>query len=206
MKTIWIVLISCVATAAIVGGGTYYFVNAKATKDKDVMKAQVTDSNNKLADAQSCVTSNTSSSTLNNPAATPNATTNWKAYSNSTYGFSFTFPNDNWKNYKVFEYTPTDKSVTKDLFFAVPTTDTTWSELNSSGGNVPKGYFSPMVITVYTPAQWATAKNQPLTGNSVGQNSNYVFTITSSQDAPTDLHSAGFDVDVNTIKRSFKAF
>ena len=51
MKTIWIVLISFVATAVIVGGGTYALANKKATTDKNKLQAQINDLNTKLTTA-----------------------------------------------------------------------------------------------------------------------------------------------------------
>ena len=45
MKTIWIVLISVLGTALIAGGGTYYFLNQKAEKDKEDLQVQISDLN-----------------------------------------------------------------------------------------------------------------------------------------------------------------
>lgn len=52
MKTIWVVLITLVATAVIVGGGSYYFLNKKATNDKNSLQSQIDDLNAKLATAE----------------------------------------------------------------------------------------------------------------------------------------------------------
>jgi len=130
----------------------------------------------------------------------PSATTsvNWKNYKNSVYGFSFTFPGDQWKDYKAFEVIPEDKSAAKYIYFAVPTTDKTWKE-----SNVGAGYASAMAVAVYTKAQWDQVKNEPNIGAPAGQNDMYVFTVTQAQAAPTDLINTKFGI--SSIDSSFKA-
>jgi len=107
MKTVWIVLISFVATAAIVGGGTYYYVNHKAANDKNALQSQINDLNEKIkhtgksltdaqtTDATQANTNNTSDSNSTTSATTPIATVStadWKTFSDKTYGFSFKYP------------------------------------------------------------------------------------------------------------------
>jgi hypothetical protein len=100
MKTIWIILISFVVTASIVGGGTYYLVNAQANKDKDALQVQITDLNKKiinteksLAEVQTATTAtqNTTTSTVITPVASV-STAGWKTFTNKTYAFSFEYP------------------------------------------------------------------------------------------------------------------
>lgn len=98
MKTVWIVLISFVVTALIVGGCTYYLVNAKATKDKDALQAQITTLNTKvadteksLADAQAATTTQATQSTTTTATS---ETVNWKTYTNNIYGLTFKYPTE----------------------------------------------------------------------------------------------------------------
>jgi len=104
MKTIWIVLISFVATAVIVGGGTYYFINHRATTDKNNLQAQIntlstnlTATEKSLADAQAAAVATAT------PAATsltkPTIPSGWKTYTVGTnsyidYNFSFAYPSN----------------------------------------------------------------------------------------------------------------
>lgn len=97
MKTGWTIAISAVLTAVIIGGGTYYFVNARATKDKDNLQAQITDLTKKVADAEKSLAdaqATTSASVTTAPVTTPDPTAGWKTYANSTYKFSYKYPSD----------------------------------------------------------------------------------------------------------------
>lgn len=75
MKTLWIVLISFVATAVIVGGGTYYIVNAKATKDKDALQSQITDLNKKVTDTEKSLADTQATATTQTTVPTTTTTT-----------------------------------------------------------------------------------------------------------------------------------
>lgn len=86
MKPVWMIVISVVVTAGIIGGGTYYFLNAKATKDKDALQSQITDLNKKLTDAQTTTSTTTT---------TTDPTASWKTYTNDSYAVSFKYPS-NW--------------------------------------------------------------------------------------------------------------
>lgn len=204
MKQQWIILITVVATAILVGGGTYLYVNAKAVKDRDNLQSELdnlkANANTNVAVANSNENTNTAVVTNSNTNinANTNAVVDWKAYTNTTYGFTLTLPNDAWKNYKVISYSPTDNVATKYLYFAVPTTDANWSELRGE-----KGYASPIAVAVYTIAQWTAAQDDPLVGEPVGQNSKYVYTIDGWQDSPTDLTNVDFATA--TLRNSFKA-
>jgi uncharacterized protein YxeA len=57
MKTIWTILITVLVTGGFVGGGTYYFANAKGTNDKNKLQAQIDDLNKKLSSANSIAAS-----------------------------------------------------------------------------------------------------------------------------------------------------
>ncbi|MEI7791997.1 MAG: hypothetical protein WCI57_00735 [Candidatus Berkelbacteria bacterium] len=110
MKPIWTILITVVATAAVVGGGTYYLINKSADKDKSHLQAQIDDLNAKVTSATKAPSKTVASGTTVNSGATvstgttvtsgaattgtavANPTASWKTYTNSTYNFSFKYP------------------------------------------------------------------------------------------------------------------
>lgn len=189
-KWLWVGLI--VLVILLLAGGYYYWqrTHKKASTSTTTPTATTTVPTTTTT-TPTAVTSVPATTTT--PAVDPNA---WKNYTNSTYGFSLTFPNDNWKNYKVIEFAPTDGSATKYLYLAVPTTDASWSELNGQAG-----FASPEAITVYTTAQWAAVQNDPTAGTVVGQNSTYVFTMGGWQATPSDLANTNFAT--KTLTSSF---
>jgi hypothetical protein len=89
MKPIWTILITVVATAAIVGGGTYYLANKSAEKDKSDLQAQIDD-----LDAKVSGTTVTSGETVTSGATVTDETAGWKTYTNTELGFSFKYPAD----------------------------------------------------------------------------------------------------------------
>ncbi len=193
--------------AGLAGGLTYRAVNNKATKDKNNLQSQIDDLNKKLSDTQSLLTvaknaastansTSTSSATTTTPSTT---STTWKNYSNTTYGFSFTFPNDYWKDYSVISKTPTTDTATKSIYFCLVSTNKTWND------NIcAKGSASPLAIGVYTKAQWAVVASQdtPESQMKIGENANYVFTLSHWQDGPSDLTSLNLGFDA--ISASFR--
>ncbi len=213
MKIFWKYLILILVTAGIVGGLTYYFVNKKATADKNNLQSQINDLNTKyiaalksLTAAKATTSTTTSSTTASSSTATTPATTSaapaaasWKSYTNADYGFSFTFPNDAWKNFVAAPVTPSDGSATKYIYYCVPTTDTSWAD------SCAKGKAAPVSIGVYTVAQWNTIKDDgsPESLSDVAQNSTYVFTFSTWQATPSDLANTNFDT--KSISSSLKA-
>lgn len=102
MKPIWIALISIVGAALIVGSGTYYFVNAKATTDKEDLQTQITALNSKFDDSQKALAAAEVAASVKTTAPVATGTTvtptpvdptaSWKTYTNATYNFSFKYP------------------------------------------------------------------------------------------------------------------
>ncbi|MCX6812602.1 MAG: PsbP-related protein [Candidatus Berkelbacteria bacterium] len=100
MKPVWMIVISVVITAGVIGGGTYYLVNSKATKDKDNLQSQITDLNKKVADAEQSLATAQSATATTTPTTTPTTSTatttdptaEWKTYTNATYKFSVKYP------------------------------------------------------------------------------------------------------------------
>ena len=52
VKTIWIILISVVVFGGLIGGGTYYLVNTKVTKDKIDLQAQINNLNTRISNTE----------------------------------------------------------------------------------------------------------------------------------------------------------
>lgn len=92
-------------------------------------------------------------------------------YKNSTYGFQITFPST-WA-YKLFPSKFGSSGITAGYYVAVPTADT---KVDESSSGVDKGYASLFAISIYTPAQWDTAKGAggPMPTLAV-QNASYVI-------------------------------
>ncbi|PIS07358.1 hypothetical protein COT78_03935 [Candidatus Berkelbacteria bacterium CG10_big_fil_rev_8_21_14_0_10_43_13] len=200
-------LIVVIVTGGIVGGATYYLVNKNATTDKNDLQAQIDDLNKKvsntetaLATAQAATSYSGTVTTSSTTPAVVTATTDWKSYANSTYGFSFTFPNDNWKNYVLVSKTPTSDSQTKSLYFCLTSTDKTWNDSICA-----KGSGAPLAIGVYTKAQWnvVASDDTPESQSKIDENANYVFTISHWQDGPADLVNK--DLGFDSVSSSFKA-
>lgn len=88
MSTVWKIVIAVVVTLAVAGGGTYYYMNQKATSEKDELQSQIDDLNKQVEDLQTAATSAVDISS----EATTDEIADWKTYANSTYGFSFKYP------------------------------------------------------------------------------------------------------------------
>jgi hypothetical protein len=87
MKKIWVVIITVLITAGLIGGGGYYYLNKKYNDDKDALNKQISDLNDQI-DALN----NQSSSTPTTTTVTTDPTSDWKTYTNSKYGISFKYP------------------------------------------------------------------------------------------------------------------
>ncbi len=88
MNSTWKMVLPIVVTTLVIGGGTYWYVNSKATTNKaalqsniDSLQANVNALNKKVANMTP--TSTTKLST---------ETSDWKTYTNSAYKISFKYP------------------------------------------------------------------------------------------------------------------
>lgn len=128
------------------------------------------------------------------PAATADATADWKTYTNTEYGFSLALT-DAWKEYRVTSRSDVVYPSVKYLVFEVPTTDLTWE------GGI--GYAAPFTIGVYTLADWqkVQAEGGPVPAL-VEQNASYVFAYSMWQDVPKDLGNVNFQI--SQILSTFK--
>lgn len=87
MKNIWIIIVTVILTGLIVGGGTYYFVNSEAEKDKKELNKQITNLQKQISESSN------------------DETDNWQIYVSEEYGYSIKFPkNLYYKGDKVQQY------------------------------------------------------------------------------------------------------
>ena len=101
MKKIWIITISVLATAIIVGGGTYYFLNSKANKDKDVLNKSILDAELSLDSTTAQIASQRATAEATAKAAADTAAAaaalakkyeGWRTFQSAEYGLSFKYP------------------------------------------------------------------------------------------------------------------
>ena len=81
-----------IVTAGLVGGGTYYLVNAKAEKDRNNLQVQIDDLNKKM-------TTGDGVSIEEDSDEIPDPTVGWKILSDTHYGISLKYP-DTWPTTK----------------------------------------------------------------------------------------------------------
>jgi len=103
MKPIWIILITVVATALVVGAGTYYYLHPKYEKDRNSLQMQIDDLNQKVSDTTD--DAGVVDDEDNTPVTVADPTENWNKYSDNTYSLSFKYPKD-WTSLKVEKITP----------------------------------------------------------------------------------------------------
>lgn len=123
MNSWWKTSLLVLFTAVVVGGGTYWFTNSRATQDKAALQDRIDSLSKKVSALESA---NSTAPTVTAPksdgnTATSDPTADWRSYSNSTYGLSFKYP--------------------KEWFVFAPTGDTR-VYIQSVPGDVDKGIAS----------------------------------------------------------------
>lgn len=91
ISTILTVCLTAVVALALAAGG-YYYINKQNQDDTAALRAQITALTTDLAAAKKAGTTAATSTISDTTTAT--STAGWKTYTNSTYGFSFKYPND----------------------------------------------------------------------------------------------------------------
>jgi len=85
-----------VIVAIVFGGGTYAYVNNKASKDKEALNAQITELQSQVSSAKTAATTTPSSSTsATTTPSTPTSvagTEDWKTYTSSSNSYSIKYP------------------------------------------------------------------------------------------------------------------
>lgn len=93
MRKQFAIMVVIMITAGLVGGATFYLVDAKNTKDKEALQSQINDLSAKLANNVNTNTNAVVATNSNvNTNATISPTAGWKTYTNSTYKYSFKYP------------------------------------------------------------------------------------------------------------------
>ncbi len=192
MSNFWKIFISVVVTIVIVGGGVFYVMQKQIDSVRADNQVKMDDLNKQIASLKS-----TAKAPVVSSSATPATTaTSWKNYSNSKYGFSLTF-NDLEQGYVVASGKINDPNATDELYIWLPTADKTWTTDKA-------GYWYPIVISVYTPENWAKNQAEAIeeAATKLGENANYVFGYNQAQADPTD--GAKIFADIKNIVASFK--
>lgn len=189
MSNPWKIIIAVVLTAGVVGAGTWYYVNMKAKNDKDALTIENTGLQKQLDELKKTTTTT--------ETTTDTATTSdWKAYVNSKYNFGMTFT-DTWKGVVVEAGAKDDALVTDEFDIWVPTADKTWTTTKA-------GYWKPLIISIYTKANWATAQanaqNPAEVPSLLAENATYVFAYSQAQAEPSD--GAGIFAQITTVAKS----
>ncbi len=154
MKKWLIILIVVLATAGIVGSGTYYFVHAKAIADKNNLQAQIDDLNSKLTNAN---TNSVSAATNSNANVNTNAadqTDGWKTYTNNDLKISFKYP-DTWQEIVLAKSTPTSGGSTGSIYSVVNGT-------NSIGADPDKNIYLDLYSSDYRIGPVFSAYSKPV--------------------------------------------
>lgn len=191
MKKIWVVVISVVVTAIIVGGGVYWYEKNKSDKDKATLNTQISDLNARIAtlasqtaDAVTAKTAADAQAAADAAAATAAANA-WKNYTNADYGFHLTFT-DGWTGYKVKKVAL--EGLVAAYYVNIPTSDPLYATATDS---TYAGYAAPFCIGVMNKSEWTGDEMQVRDfGDKVGENATYVFTSSRWQATPTDVKAS----------------
>jgi len=92
MKPIWVIAVSVLATAALVGGGTYYLTTAQAEKEQEKLQLQIDELSEKLTPTTG---KNDAQDGESNEEVASDPTANWKTITDSSFSISFKYP-DSW--------------------------------------------------------------------------------------------------------------
>lgn len=92
MKKVWIITISVLATAIIIGGGTYYYLNSKADKEQKELQTKLDNLNQDLSAKTAELQTVTEDATTKTTTATTVDRTGQKKYTYSAIGLSFYYP------------------------------------------------------------------------------------------------------------------
>lgn len=164
----------------------YYYQLAAMTIDESATFFGVNVHKSKTA------TPSTSTST-----ATSKPTSTDLTYTNSTYGFTLTFP-ATWKGYKMKEAKLTGEVIT--YYVEVPTKDANFS----AGDSVEDAnYYSPFAISVFTLAQWNAVQSEEGPHDTlIVKNNTYAFAWSQANGVPASDFT--MSADIKTIIASFK--
>lgn len=131
-------------------------------------------------------------------ASTTTTTTTDLTYTNSTYGFTMTFPAA-WKGYKFKEANISGATMT--YYVEIPSTDAS----ATGDSTADKGYYSPFAISVYTLDEWATVEaSEGPKDTLITKNTKYAFGWSQANGVPPTDFTTAMQNEIKTIIASFK--
>lgn len=92
MKPIWVVLITVLATAVLIGGGTYYVLNQKLEKDKTSLQKQIDDLKKVTKTVDTTITAIDTPTPATVATPVVDVTADWKNFKDNTHSLSFKYP------------------------------------------------------------------------------------------------------------------
>jgi len=157
-------------------------------------------------DNSTVVKKSTSSSSTSTSTATPAADENLVACGDTAkYGFDLTF-GAKWTGHKVTEVLEKDMVpqpgyavVTCYFTMSTTSTETVWT---TAAIDHPAKSASVFAVSVYTPAQWITAQEDPNKSTELGHNASYYWGWIQAQAIPTDLDAVY--ADAKNVVATFK--
>lgn len=198
----WIIIASIVITALVVGGAVYIWQNSNLKSTEQSLREQATLLQNQIDQLQQIkqnqnrqVTQPPENKNQNNqPIADQNENVNQQVnqpqeivYSNLQYGFSLTFP-QTWTG-----YTAKNRILNWGSFGTSDSID--------FGFSVQSSLFN---VSIHTKNQWKQIKSEKgSTPTYLGENSQYIFGYTTTQDAANDTIIARMS-EIQDIIRTFK--
>lgn len=205
MSTVWKIVISVMATLAVAGGGTYYYMNQKLENERSGLQSQVTDLNEQVEQLRLEIANMSPvQDTDEGESADANSSinTSWKDYKNNKYDFSLTFT-DKWSGYQVEDWNETHSEgpapATDFYTVYVPTS-------NSSFSSEKPGYAATFKIMVYPKDTYESllSAGNVVAKNKLAENSSYVFVVAYWQDSPSDLRASGLAFEIESVAKTFK--
>jgi len=88
MKKVWIVIISVVVVAVVVGAGTYYFTNRAAQTEKENLRNQINELQSQEDESQAEETTGI------NEVLGDDSTADWQTYKNTELGYQCKYPSN----------------------------------------------------------------------------------------------------------------
>ncbi|MCL4386910.1 MAG: hypothetical protein M1355_00690 [Patescibacteria group bacterium] len=187
-----LIIIGVVVLIAVLGGGFWWWQNSIISKQQTANSKRIEDLRKELESLKKTAKQETKNE--EKETVTTNVLEDWQTYTNSTFGFSLTFPTP-WEGYKVKE------AQGKYIYFELPTTDPNFTDTSSTQD---AGYVSMFAISVYTKAEWnaMTAEERQMEGEVITETTDYVYSWGQSQSGSDDTSARRADSE--SIIKTFK--
>lgn len=183
-KSVWITIGILLVIAIIIGGGIYAWKQSAVQSTEQPVQKQIVSLQNEAEQQQNVAEQlNQEESNQNQQVTQPQNI----VYTNSTYGFTFTFP-QTWR-----EYTTDDRILDWGLFGTSNSIDFSLSDQDS--------LFN---VSVYTKSQWQKIQSEGGPAPTyLGENDQYVFGYATAQYAANDTMVARME-EVQDIVKTFE--